>query len=137
MLYPPTILFVEDDDEFRGMMSGEFERAGFKVVPCATGGEEAIGMIGEGNYDLVLFDLGLPTISNPYASHADSKKEGFRVLGVVQNMVKIKDKPILVYSNFGEPEDVENSLKLGAKEHLVKSNYTPAEIVQIIKKYLN
>jgi len=45
---------------------------------------------------------------------------------------KLKDLKIMILSNLGQKEEVEKSLSLGAINYLVKSYYTPSEIVEEI-----
>jgi two-component system, NtrC family, sensor kinase len=56
---PPTILVVEDDDEVREAICGVLTDAGFGIETAATG-LEAIGLIDEMAFDLVVVDIQLP-----------------------------------------------------------------------------
>ena len=55
------LLLVEDEDIIRSAMARWLIAAGY----CADGacsGEEGLGKLGEGRYDLLLVDLGMPGI---------------------------------------------------------------------------
>jgi two-component system cell cycle response regulator DivK len=56
-----TILVVEDDDLVRDALSRRLERSGFDVVPVDDGGQ-AIAVAESLAPDLILMDLGLPTL---------------------------------------------------------------------------
>jgi CheY-like chemotaxis protein len=58
---PPgtRVLVVEDDRLSREALVALLERSGFRVAAAATGGE-GVALLGGGDFDLVLTDLGLP-----------------------------------------------------------------------------
>ena len=60
---------------------------------------------------------------------------GFEVL---QNLKSHADQgvaniPVLILSNFGQESKVKQGLEMGAKDYLVKANFTTGEIVEKIK----
>jgi DNA-binding response OmpR family regulator len=55
----PAILVLEDDDQLRDLISEVLGEAGFEVVTAATGWE-AVALIEEHPFDLVVADIGLP-----------------------------------------------------------------------------
>jgi DNA-binding response OmpR family regulator len=44
--------------------------------------------------------------------------------------------PVIVLSNLGQDSDVAKAKKMGAKDYLVKSNVSIAEVVAMVKKYV-
>jgi CheY-like chemotaxis protein len=42
--------------------------------------------------------------------------------------------PVIILTNFGEPEFRERGLKLGALEFLVKANTTPSSLSQTVER---
>ena len=58
----PTILIVEDDDDARRLYRSALSMAGFRVVE-AQDGLPALRRIDDSPPDLVVLDLGLPTVS--------------------------------------------------------------------------
>ncbi|MBI2303860.1 MAG: response regulator [Chloroflexi bacterium] len=57
----PKILYVEDDEMNRDMLSRRLERRGYQVV-MATDGEQGIAAVHSENPDLILMDLSLPVV---------------------------------------------------------------------------
>jgi two-component system cell cycle response regulator CpdR len=53
------ILLAEDDDSLRNFLARALERAGYQVVACADG-DEAMGALNDGPYDLLLTDIVMP-----------------------------------------------------------------------------
>lgn len=57
----PKILYIEDDEMNRDMLSRRLERKGYQVV-LAVDGYQGLGMARSEAPDLILMDLGLPGI---------------------------------------------------------------------------
>jgi DNA-binding NtrC family response regulator len=57
-----TLLLVDDDDAFRGVMAMELERAGFAVTGAASGAE-ALRAVAAAQPQIVLLDLNLPDMT--------------------------------------------------------------------------
>ena len=55
----PAILVLDDDDQVRETISSVLDDAGFEVTTAATGWE-ALALIEEKNFDLVVADIQLP-----------------------------------------------------------------------------
>ena len=64
------------------------------------------------------------------------KLDGVEILKKIQDMVKEKDKPIVILTNLEDEQIRETCLKLGAKEYLVKSDIVPSDVVLSVKKYV-
>lgn len=117
------ILLVEDDKFLRDLLARKLQDENLTVV-LAVDGEEGVKKTEEEKPDLMLLDLILPGIN------------GFDVLKKVKENPKTSDVPVIVLSNLGQKEDVERALSLGAKDYLIKANFTLEEIFEKIKKYL-
>ena len=99
-----TVLIVEDEHAIRNFMSTILTSNGYRVI-VATGGAEAISMIGSHCPDVILLDLGLPDI------------EGTEVLKSVREWSSI---PVIVVSaRTFEREKVE-ALDMGADDYITK-----------------
>lgn len=114
------ILIIEDDKFLRELIARKLSDEGFAVLE-AVDGEDGIKKIKEGNPDLVLLDLILPSI------------DGFEVLARVKEDSTVASVPIIILSNLGQKEEVEKGLKLGAVDYLIKAHFTPGEIIEKIK----
>lgn len=124
-----TILFVEDDLPTIEVYKTALNEAGFKVEAMLLG-EEAIRRIeeikkGEAKKpDLVLLDLMLPGIN------------GVEVLKEIRKYKKTKDIPVLVLTNYTNKEAQSRELHLEAEKCLIKTDYTPRQLVKVVKKEL-
>ena len=62
MPVPATILFVDDDDANRRLMTWIFRSAGFQILEAGTGAE-ALHLVREKRPDLVVLDVNLPDVN--------------------------------------------------------------------------
>lgn len=113
------ILVIEDDSFLQGLEVSKLEKSGYKVVTASTGGE-AMKKINEPEIDVILLDLILPDFN------------GFEILTKIKGDEKLKNIPVIVFSNLSEERDINKSKELGAIDFLVKSNFTLDELIKHI-----
>lgn len=123
------ILFIAEDDP---LMSRMYERA-FRLnghdLKMAFDGEEALSVLKKMDPPPVvaILDVMMP------------KKSGFDVLREMKLDEKLKNIPTILLTNLAGQEDAEKGLSIGAVLYLVKSQYSPKQIVEkvdeIIKAY--
>ena len=58
------ILVVDDDDHLRDLLSAVLSQRG-RVVDTARDGIEAVGLLDQGQYDVILSDLCMPGLDGP------------------------------------------------------------------------
>ena len=117
------IVIIEDDEHVAKIYEVKFAKEGIATF-FARDGEEGMAKILTEKPDLVILDLMLP------------RKDGFAVLEEIKNNPSLSHIPVLVLSNLGGSTDVERTLALGAKEHLIKVNHTLQEVIQKANQYL-
>lgn len=115
-----TILIVEDEELLAGMYQEKFQEEGFDVVSVKTIKEARLA-IAEGRPDVILLDVLL---------HDENG------LDLLKGSNLAKEVPIVVFSNFDDTETIKVARELGAKEYLIKTNFTPGEIMEKLKKYV-
>jgi DNA-binding response OmpR family regulator len=116
------ILIVEDEKLIIKPLELKLKLSGF-ATGVAYDGEEALELLKNEKFDLVLLDLMMP------------KVDGFAVL---TELKKRGDKtPVIVASNLNQMDDISRALELGVNSYYVKSNTSLGEIVENIKKALN
>jgi DNA-binding response OmpR family regulator len=124
-----VLLFIAEDDP---LMSRMYERA-FKMsgyeVKMAFDGEEAINTLKKMDVlpVLAILDVMMPKMS------------GFDVLRAMKADDRLKSVPAILLTNLAGQQDAEKGLELGAVLYLVKSQYSPKQVVEkvqeIIKSY--
>src|SRR3990167_9358234 len=117
------ILLVEDD-KFLGKMLGKMLESHNYEVVLAANGREGLLKASNSNPNLILLDIMLPDI------------DGFDVLETIKQDEKIKKIPVIIISNLGQPEDIQQGKSLGAKDYLVKSDMSLDEVVAKVRKHL-
>ena len=117
------ILIIEDEKILGEMYRDKFTQVGFKVVWVGST-EEGIKVAPEVEPDLILLDILLP------------RANGVDFLTWLKEEKKISSVPVIAFSNYDEPKTKKEALRLGAKDYLIKTKYTPQEIVDKIKNYL-
>lgn len=117
------ILIIEDDKFLRELLVRKFVADGFDVKN-AINAELAVTILAERKPDVILCDLILPGLS------------GFEILKKIKEDQKTSDVPVIILSNLGQKEDFDKAMALGAKDFMVKSNFTLDEIVAKVKTVL-
>ncbi len=120
------ILIIEDDSFLSDMYNTKFSSEGFEVT-LAEDGEAAISLLSEKkeDFDMILLDVVMP------------KMNGIETLTKIKKIEKYKDVPVVMLTNLGQKEEIDKAISLGAKDYLVKSNYTPSEVVQKVSEMLS
>ncbi len=117
------ILIIEDDTFIADMYETKFKMSGFEVVR-AENGVKGIKAAKENNPDVIVLDIVMPQM------------DGFEVLKAIKEDSKIKDIPIIFLTNLGQRENIDEGLKLGADDYIIKAHFTPDEVVGKVEKVL-
>jgi len=120
---PKKILIVEDEKILAEIYRDKFIEAGFEVSATFEA-KEGLKLAKKEKPDLIVLDILLP------------RENGVYFLTELRNDLEISSIPVVVFSNFDDPETKRTALRLGVKDYLIKTNYTPKEIVAKIKNYL-
>lgn len=119
---PVRVLLVEDDAAIAEMYGMQLRLDGY-VVDRAGHADDALCRIEEAPPELVLLDLLLPG------------RGGLEVLAEVQE--RWAGLPVVVLSNYGDPELVSRAREMGARDYVVKSRTTPHEVSRSIARWLD
>ncbi|MBI2098454.1 MAG: response regulator [Candidatus Wildermuthbacteria bacterium] len=118
-----TILIVEDEELLSEMYQEVFQKEGFRVATAKTA-HEAIGIARAEKPNFILLDILLPGDSGIY--FLEQRK-------VHPELASI---PVIAFSNFDDLRMKDDAFRLGAQDYLLKTNYTPQEIVSKVKEYV-
>lgn len=118
------VLFVEDDALVAQMYRLKLELDGY-VVEIAADGLAALEKARSVEPDIIFLDIRLP------------KLDGLSVLERLRQDPSTEHTPVVILSNWNEKELVERGIKLGALDHLIKSQTTPGRLSQRLRNWLN
>jgi len=117
------ILIVEDEDLLSEMYQEVFQKEGFRVVTAKTA-QEAIGIAEAEKPNFILLDILLPGDNGIY--FLEQRKARPELASI----------PVIAFSNFDDLQMKNDAFSLGAQDYLLKTNYTPQEIVSKVKEYV-
>jgi len=115
------ILIVEDERSLIDLLVKKLDIEGYDVS-YAYDGEEGLKMVDEVNPDLILLDIQMP------------KKDGYEVLESLNEQGK--KIPVIIISNSGQPVEIAKTKRLGAVDHLIKTEFSPEDVLKKVNKYL-
>jgi DNA-binding response OmpR family regulator len=117
------ILIIEDEKVLGEMYQEKFTKEGFEAVLVGST-EEAIEVVPKVKPDLILLDILLP------------QKNGLGFMEWFNNQKDLASIPVIAFSNYDHPEVRQKAIKMGIKRYLIKTDFTPQEIVDEVKRYL-
>lgn len=117
------LLLVEDDLFLRDLYHETLQSAGY-VTDTAANGQEAYDKMKQGGYDLVLLDIVLPIM------------DGIEIMKKLkEDVVSIPNKCVVFLTNLDNEADIKSALELG-NGYIIKSQITPADLLNEVKTYL-
>ncbi len=118
---PWRILLVEDDEATRESATIKLKKEAFDVVSKEDGHSGFEFLKNDPHFDAVLLDLRMP------------RSDGFEFLEKKSKDERIRDIPVIIFSNLNQREHIDRALRLGAKGYLVKAHHSIQEIVSELK----
>ena len=118
-----SILLIEDDPFLIDIYTQKFKKSGFDIR-VADSASKAFQYLEEKVPEIILLDIVLPQM------------DGWAILKKIRANEAWNACQVVVFSNLGQKEEVEKGLRLGANRYLIKSQYTPLEVVKEIEKML-
>ena len=118
-----NIMIIEDDHLIGNILARHFVLLNYKIdlVPTA---EDAKDILKKKPVDIILLDIMLPGMN------------GLTFLNEIKADDTLKTIPVIIISNFGKQEYIDESMKAGAIDFIIKANCSPDEIIQKIQKLL-
>ena len=116
------ILIIEDEKLLSDMYQDKFSQSGFLTI-MANSAEQGFELLKKEKPDLVLLDILLP------------QENGIQFLKRIKDIPELSKVPVIVFSNYDDPETKKKAFSLGARDYLIKTNFTPTEIVGKIQNF--
>lgn len=118
------ILIIEDEQILGGILVNKFLAEGY-IASLELNGDDGLRKMRELKPNLVLLDIVMP------------QKNGYEVLEEIRKDEALKHIPIIIISNSGEPFELKRILELGAKDYIIKANFTPDEVLDKVRTYIH
>jgi DNA-binding response OmpR family regulator len=116
------ILVVDDDENILNLEKTILEQKGFHVTRAA-GGSEALRLLGEGAFDLVLLDVMMPEV------------DGFTVCRKIKEDPRLKGMPVIFLTAKGGGEALAEGFESGAVMYINKP-FTANKLLTIVNTML-
>ena len=117
------ILIVEDDPLMARLYEKVFKFEGYDVS-IALNGREGLDKVREVKPTVIVLDIMMPEMN------------GLEVLDKLKADPDTKTIPVVVLTNLAGGQDAEAALTKGAVKYIVKSEYEPKQIANMIKEVL-
>ncbi len=117
------ILIIEDDVFLGDVLLQKLKKEYFDTE-LARDGAEGFDKIKSFKPDLILLDIILPHMN------------GYEILEAKFKDSSIKDIPVIIISNSGQPVEISRALNLGVKDYLVKAQFDPEEVMIKVRSQL-
>lgn len=117
------ILLIEDDFFVSDVYQTRLGQEKFQVV-AAENGIKAMQKLEEITPDLILLDIMMPYM------------DGREVLKKIKENEVWKKIPVIILTNLSQKNEVDELFSEGADDYLIKSHFTPSEVVAKIKTIL-
>jgi putative two-component system response regulator len=119
---PKRILVVDDDENILNLERTILGQKGFEVTGAA-GGAEALKLLGERTFDLVLLDVMMPEV------------DGFTVCRKIKDDPRLKDIPVIFLTAKGGGEALAEGFESGAIMYINKP-FTANKLLTIVNTML-
>jgi two-component system phosphate regulon response regulator PhoB len=117
------ILLAEDEEVLRMLVVDTLEDEGYEIDE-ACDGNEALHLIKENEYDLILLDYMMPIYT------------GLEIIQQVRTIPEKKHAKIMMLSAKSQQADQQRVLEAGA-DYFMSKPYSPLELVKRIKEILD
>jgi class 3 adenylate cyclase len=104
---PGRLLVVDDNKVNRLLLGRGLEQQGHRVA-FAENGRQALEMLRESEFDLMLLDIQMPEM------------DGYQVLEKVAADLALRDIPVIITSALEELDSVVRCIEMGAEDYLIK-----------------
>ncbi len=115
------ILIAEDEPLISRMYQQALAFEGYEVE-IAPNGKEAWEKLKKNGYTLVLLDIMMPEVN------------GLEVLDYLKSDPKHKNTPVVMLTNLSGTQEAQKALELGAVKYIIKSQYKPKQVVDMVKE---
>ncbi len=114
------ILILEDEIIISDLLAKKLSFEGYSVK-TAQNGKQGMDLMTQETPDLVLTDVIMP------------EKNGFTVIEEMKQNEMLKNVPIIIISNSGQPVEIDRAKELGVSDWIIKTEFDVQEIIKKVK----
>lgn len=118
------ILLIEDDEFMANLLAHKLEQSNYKILRAADAAN-AREILAKNSINLILLDIILPGM------------DGLSFLQELKKDTRYSSVPVIITSNLGQQEQIDEGLSFGAADYIVKAHSTPTEIVNKVMSILS
>ncbi len=117
------ILVVEDSVTSRALLQTLLERAGY-LVQTAVDGMEALAMLKEHEFDMVVSDVDMPRMN------------GFTLTEKIRADMRISALPVVLVTSLDSREDQKHGITVGADAYIMKTSFEKSRLLEVTRSLL-
>lgn len=117
------IMWVEDDVFLSDIIARKCKSNRCELLHT-TNADDTFTLLKNDTPDVIILDILLPG------------KNGYEILEELKKNEATKNIPVIILSNFGQKEEIEKGIKLGAEKYLIKATLTLDEILSEVNTVL-
>jgi two-component system chemotaxis sensor kinase CheA len=118
-----SILLVEDSITARTQLKSILELAGF-AVKTAVDGQDALGVLQNETFDLVMSDVDMPRIN------------GLDLTAKIRNESRWAELPVVLVTALDSYQDRQRGIEVGADAYVVKQNFDQGNLLEVIRRLI-
>lgn len=119
----PHLLIFEDDPYVQRLYQRLFSFEGY-TIELVSDGRGGLAKANASKPALILLDIMMPNVN------------GLLVLESLKQSPSTKTIPVIIVTNIGEAETIDQAKRLGADGYLIKVDFTPEQVLEEVKKHL-
>ena len=108
MSFDANVLIVDDNENNRYTLKRRLARLGYRDITESEDGVNALSMLEQGDFDIVLLDVMMPIM------------DGFEVLEKIKDTPKLANVSVIMISAIDDIESVVKAIEMGADDYLPK-----------------
>ncbi len=107
----------------RALLQTILERAGY-LVRTAVDGMEALALLRDHRFDMVVSDVDMPRIS------------GFTLTEKIRADARLSALPVVLVTSLDSPEDQQHGITVGADAYIRKTSFEKGKLLEVIQDLL-
>jgi two-component system, chemotaxis family, sensor kinase CheA len=117
------VLVVEDSVTSRALLQTILERAGYQVE-TAVDGMEALAMLKEHEFDMVVSDVDMPRMN------------GFTLTEKIRADARLSALPVILVTSLDSPDDQKHGITVGADAYIMKTSFEKSRLLEVVRSLL-